>query len=60
MAATVGDLATTKQQQSATTSKLGLISKPGITPEGFEYIIEYEYVYDDDDMVVKDPFNVVA
>lgn len=26
----------------------------------YDYFIEYEYVYDDNDMVVKDPFNVAA
>jgi hypothetical protein len=53
-------VATTKMPQSATTPKHGVLSKPGITPEGFEYIIEYEYVYDDDDLSIKDPFNIAA
>jgi hypothetical protein len=29
-------------------------------PAEFEYIIEYEYIYKDEDLVVKDPFNIAA
>lgn len=60
MSTTVSNLVTKKQQLTATTSKFGLISKPGISPEGFEYIIEYEYIYDDDDLIIKDPNNLSA
>lgn len=45
------------QQESATTHKNGLIYKPAAS-EPVEYFIEY--VYDDADMVVTDPFNYAA
>lgn len=45
------------QQESATTHKNGLIYKPAAS-EPVEYVIEY--VYDDGDTVVTDPFNYAA